>query len=327
MTKFQAMTPTQTLRLTTGVSVAGEALTLAADLFLPQSLPPRPLLLLCLPGGAMSRRYFNLQVEGDESFSFAAAMTAQGFIVATLDHPGVGESTRPEDGYALTPEIINAANAEASAQIIGGLQAGTLLAGLPAIPALKSVGVGHSMGAMFTTLQQAAFAQHIGIVLLGFGTRGLPEYVGPKVRERVTTDRAGVLAELPRLAAQMFGNVPYPTIRSTAESKVIYAGANAEQAGVLALKPAIERLLPVPAYLSMLPGNVAEQAAQIRVPVFFGVGENDMTGPAQSIGSAFTQSGDQTLLVLPDTGHNHFVFASRSLLFTRIARWLLNHLD
>jgi fermentation-respiration switch protein FrsA (DUF1100 family) len=90
----------------------------------------------------------------------------------------------------------------------------------------------------------------------------------------------------------------------------------------MALKPAIERLLPVPAYLSMLPGNIAEQAAHIRVPVFFGVGENDMTGPAERVGEAFSQAASQHLEVLPETGHNHFVFASRHQLFAAISQWL-----
>jgi hypothetical protein len=31
---------------------------------------------------------------------------------------------------------------------------------------------------------------------------------------------------------------------------------------------------------------------------------------------------DLTLLVLPETGHSHFLFATRALLFRRIAQWL-----
>ena len=322
------MRPSHNFRLQSNMVIGEEpALTLAADLFLPTQIPATSLLLVCLPGGGMNRRYFNLEAEGDaESYSFAAAMTAQGFLVATLDHPGVGDSSRPADGFALTPERLAEAASEAIAQLLAGLRSGTLVPGLAALPTLRSVGVGHSMGAMINILLQQRHAPHAGLALLGFSTRGLPEYLGPGVRQRVLEDRASLMAELPALAKKMFGE-PYPVLKSNTGSRAIYASGNAEAAGAQAVRAAIVPLLPVPAYHSMLPGNVASEAAQIRVPLFFAVGENDMTGPAEDIAPAFSASPSKTLLVLPATGHNHFAFASRHLLFERLGHWLLNHLD
>jgi pimeloyl-ACP methyl ester carboxylesterase len=91
---------------------------------------------------------------------------------------------------------------------------------------------------------------------------------------------------------------------------------------VQALKAASgEPVLPLPAYHSMLPGNVAFEAAQIDVPVFLGVGERDMVGPPHQVPAAFTKSSDVTLLVLPEAGHSHFLFPSRKRLFDRLATW------
>lgn len=307
-------------RLTTALVLPGEpALKVAAEVFVPALLASPPVALVCLPGGAMNRGYFNLQSQDDESYSFAAAMTARGFIVITIDHLGVGDSDKPADSYALTLERIAQANADATAQLLNGLRDGSLIATQPALPTLQSIGVGHSMGAMVTTVQQALAQQHAGIALLGFSTRGLPEYVSAEARE-LSKDSLAVRAETVRLARQMF-LTDYPSIRVTQESKVVYGGSNAEPAGMLALKPAIEKLLPVPAYQSMLPGNIAPEAAQITVPVFLGLGDKDMAGSPHAIPAAFPCSRDVSLLVLPGTGHNHFVFASRHLLFERLAVW------
>ena len=35
---------------------------IAADIFAPQDVGPRPLLWVCIPGGGMSRQYFDLDV-------------------------------------------------------------------------------------------------------------------------------------------------------------------------------------------------------------------------------------------------------------------------
>lgn len=306
--------------LTTGVVLPGEApLKVAAEVFLPASLALPPVALVCLPGGAMNRGYFNLLSQDDDSYSFAAAMTARGFIVITLDHPGVGGSDKPSDSYALTLECIAQANADATASLLSGLREGSLLNELTALPTLRSIGIGHSMGAMVTTVQQALAQQHAGIALLGFSTRGLPDYVSAEARE-LAKDPVGLRTEVVRLARQMFVG-DYPGIRVTQESKVVYGGSNAEPAGMLALKPSIEKLLPVPAFQSMLPGNIATEAAQISVPVFLGLGDKDMAGSPHAIPAAFGNSKDVSLLILPATGHNHFVFASRHLLFERLATW------
>lgn len=315
---------TAKLHLDAGVELPGEsALQIAAEIWAPAGLDAdAPVTaLICLPGGGMTRRYFDLPVENDTegSFSFARQMTARGFIVVALDHLGIGESDRPADGYALTAEVVATANANATDKVMTGLRAGTLLTELPALKNLNTLGIGHSMGAMMTVVQQAQRQQHTGIALLGFSTRGLPEYLPPQVRE-LARDAAAVRAKLPQLARTMFVQ-PYPVIKPTSQSSGIYSGKNADPRGAAAIKQVSGPLLPVPAFMSMLPDNVLPEAKQIAVPLFLGLGELDMAGPPHQIPASFPASRDVTLYIIAGAGHSHFLFPARSELFNRLAAW------
>lgn len=318
------------LRVDTGVSVPGGApLRVAIEVRAPRqaSLGAAPAVLVCQPGGGMNRRYWDLmpgngpggEAAKDISFSFARQMAGRGFIVAYLDHPGVGESDRPEDGYALTPERVIQANQAAVAQVLAGLRAGSLLPVLPPLPELVSIGVGHSMGAMTTLLQQAAFRTYAGLALLGFSTRGMPEYVSPEVKA-LAQDPAAVRAQLLRLARATF-QVPYPEVKPSPQSNAIFAGGAAEPRGVEAIKVARDKMLPMLAMLSMLPGNVAPEAAQIDVPLFLALGERDIAGPPHQVPAAFPKSRDLSLHILPEAGHSHFLFPARTGLFNRLGGW------
>jgi len=302
-----------------GVTLPGEgALEVAVEIFAPEQ--PRPIALVCLPGGAMTRQYFDLRAPGDESFSFAREMAARGFISVLIDHLGVGESSRPADGYALTSELLARANAEATRAALAKIRNGSAINQLAPIPEVASVGIGHSMGAMLTILQQARASQHQGIAVLGFSTRGLPEYLTPEATE-LAKDPAAARRETARLARAMFRD-PYPKIGRSSDGSQLYAGLHAEPAGIQAIKAARELLLPVPAFQSMLPGNVAPEAAAIDVPVFVGLGEFDMAGPPLEAPRAFTSSPAVEFLLLPKTGHSHFLFAARRELFDRLASWV-----
>ncbi|MDP3859771.1 MAG: alpha/beta hydrolase [Stagnimonas sp.] len=323
----------QNLRLQTTVVVAegSEPLKIAAEVFVPAELAQPPLALICLPGGGMSRRYYDLQAaDGDESFSFARQMAKRGYLVVTLDHAGIGDSDRPADSYALTPERVMQANAEATAQLLARLRDGSLLPALGPLPTLRSIGIGHSMGAMFTILQQAAQAQHAAIAVLGFSTRGLPEYVSPRVKELAAQSVEAVRAELVESARKMFGGAHYPEIKPNPQASRIFEGAQADPRGVEAIKAARAPLLPVPAFFSMIPGNVAPEAARISVPVFLGLGERDMVGDPQRVPAAFSASPAVELYLQPGAGHSHFLFDSRFELYDRLAGWMVSalaHLD
>lgn len=318
-----------TLRLDAGVILPGERpLQLAVEIIAPER--PRPVALVCLPGGGMSRRYFDLrppakaggadlQAPNDDSYSFARQMTRRGFVCVLVDHLGVGDSSRPADGYALTPELLARANAQVTAEALAKLVNGSAVNGLAAIPEVTSVGIGHSMGAMLTILQQARMRQHAGIAVLGFSTRGLPEYLVGEARE-LAKDPAAARREVVRLARGLFRE-GYPVIGRTEDGAALYAGKSAEPAGIEAIKAARQPLLPVPAFQSMLPGNVAPEAARIDVPVFVGLGERDLAGPPLEAPKAFTASPAVTFKLLAGAGHSHFLFAARHELYQALAQW------
>lgn len=313
------------IRVPTTVGVAGQGgLEIAAELFIPPlaNLSDRSWLWVCLPGGGMNRRFFDLQPgSGDDSFSLARFLVGQGQLVLLIDHAGIGESTRPDDGYVLVPEVVAAANAETTQTILSQLRHGSLTSDLPPLPNLCSIGLGHSMGAMMTVIQQARYAQHHALVVLGFGTDGLPKFLSAEARELATHVEA-VRAALPELARKMFVQ-PYPRITRIPKSvgEDLYGSETVDPQGVQALKAALDPILPVPSFMAMLPGNVAPEAAQITVPVFIGVGDRDMMGPPHRLPTNYPASLDVTLQVLPATGHSHFIFPTRLQLFKRLLAW------
>jgi pimeloyl-ACP methyl ester carboxylesterase len=110
-------------------------------------------------------------------------------------------------------------------------------------------------------------------------------------------------------------------VKPSPQSNSLFAGAAAEARGVEAIKAARDKMLPVTAFMSMLPGNVAPEAAQIDVPLFLALGERDIAGPTHQIPAAFPKSRDLSLHILPETGHSHFLFPARTGLFNRLGGW------
>ena len=306
-------------RIDVGELLPGEGpLAVAADVFLPSRLRSPPVALFCLPGGAMNRRYFDLRAEGaGGEFSFAAHMTSRGFVVVTLDPLGIGGSSRPRDGFALTPDVLTEAHAIAVDAIRNALLTGEL-SGQP-LPQLQTVGVGHSMGAMLTAMQQARQPRHAALMLFGFGTQGLPAALSAE-ELRFGADPAGARSNLVRLA-RLRSAEAYPQIGRSPQAKELFAGESADRRGVEALQLARAPLLVSAGLFSMIPGSCAPECAQIDTPLLLAVGERDIAGPTHQIPASFPASRDLTLLVLPGTGHCHFLFDSRLRLFERAAAW------
>src|SRR5438270_9471554 len=105
-------------RATVSVDVSGVAPagghTIVVDVFAPRSGEVERAVLFCFPGGGMSRRYYDIAAPAElGNFSMARHLAQQGVVVVTVDHLGVGESRRPDDGYALTPAAIADANVAA----------------------------------------------------------------------------------------------------------------------------------------------------------------------------------------------------------------------
>ncbi len=313
----QAVTCTS-LRYAVDFGIADEAASeIHVEVHWPES-SPRSEVLFCLPGGGMNRRYFDLMAN-DDRFSFARQMAARGYVSVLVDTPGVGQSDRPADGHALTIERITSILASVHEQVVKDLQEGNVSDDLAAIPSARSIGVGHSMGAMLTVLQQHAYRQHTAIVLLGFGTQGLPQFLPASARDKL--DDIHALREiLPKMAREGFPK-PYPVMPTSGGEAGIFGSSNADPAAVKALKVANDVLLPVPAMMSMLPGNVAPECAEIDVPVYLALGDRDLIRDLASMPASFPASPGVQLQELPQTGHSHFLFPAREQLFDGLAAW------
>lgn len=285
----------------------------------PEALPSTPVVMTCLPGGGMSRRYFDLEVAGDPgTYSMAAYLAARGIIVITADHPGVGDSDTPDDGYELTPRMVADVDAFATSQLLDRLRSGKLLDGYPALPGLVSVGCGHSMGGLLTVHQQAHHRTHDALVLLGFAGGGLPDLLTDEER-RYADDPEGATAAIARLAAARFGAAA--SRGATAASPFLIA-VPVPDAALAAITAAGSNLLNLCGLFSMIPGVSSPELEAVDVPVLIGVGEHDITGASHDIPAHLPNSRDITLFVCPGAGHNHNVAPTRARLWNRLLAWI-----
>jgi pimeloyl-ACP methyl ester carboxylesterase len=283
----------------------GEQMQIAAELVLPEGKAPE-MLFVCIPGGGMNRRYFDLPTpEGEEEVSFARYMTAKGYAVALIDPIGVGDSTVPSDPYELHPDRAAAANAEAVRRIIDGLRAGTLTGMCPPAPNMNAIAAAHSYGALLIVLQQARTPIYDAVCLMGFHTCGLPAQINDYDR---SLDPVEARANLVKLARKRF---PMSTITMTPQpSKRPVSAVSATDVIYL-----------TSSYMMMLPDLATPDAAAIKCPVMLVLGDGDLHANTHIMPSAYSGSPDVTLIVLAETRHNHFVYPSRTHLFGRVARW------
>jgi pimeloyl-ACP methyl ester carboxylesterase len=278
--------------------------------------PAPALAFCCLPGGGMSRRYFDLDVVGG-GYSMLDHLAARGAVALAVDHPGVGESDVPHDGWALTPDTVADVDAAACAAVLDALRTGTTDLDLPPLPALRSVGVGHSAGGTVTVHLQARHRLHAALALLGWGGAGLVDELNDEERA-LAHDAAGLRRELVRLAQARFA-VPLLTMRRGSSARLVRSPLTDDvRAGLVAARSPLITALGLH---SMVPGSSAPELATIDVPVFLGLGDHDLVREPRSVPAAFPASSDVTVFVLADAGHDHNVLPNRAVLWDRLDRW------
>jgi alpha-beta hydrolase superfamily lysophospholipase len=289
--------------------------TIAVDVVAPPPWPAAepPAVLFCFPGGGISRRYFDLAVPG---YSFAEYACGRGFVTVLVDHPGVGDSDVPDDGWTLTPEAVARVNAAAVGRALAALENGEVT-GVPPLRPAAVIGVGHSMGALLLIYQQAGYPRFDGLALLGWCARGLPEYLDESERELASLD-GSFEDRLVDGAKRMFDG-PRPVQETGISGLLIKNPIPGEVRQALA--EARSRLLAVAGYTSLIPRSAARASARVDVPVFLGVGEHDIAVGHHAIPAEFPASRDVTLFVLAGAGHNHNVEPGREELWARIIDW------
>jgi len=293
------------LRLVLPPDSGWPGLTLSADLHRPEGNPRA--LLFCLAGGGANRGYFNLGDTGNRAFSFAERMTAAGFAVAAIDIPGVGGSHTPPDFDRFSPR-------DAAAVLHAALRQLCRDTNLD----LPAIGLGHSMGGMLIILQQAHYGDFAGVALLGSNASGL-DWALTDAERAYAHDEAAVACDLPALVAARFGSA-FDPMQVKPGAGAIFAGESPEATQLL--RTARDRLFNAGAMQSMIPGCLASEAGALRCPLFLASGDKDIGAPPREAIAAFPEVAESLLLVLPNTGHNHFGFASIALLCRQLFGWI-----
>jgi pimeloyl-ACP methyl ester carboxylesterase len=264
----------------------------------------------------MSRRYYDIPVPG---YSMAHQLATLGFLVVTVDHPGTGDSDVPTDPWTLTPEVVADVDVAGVARALEILASGEA-EGMPAVRPSFVIGLGHSAGGLVVLHQQSRRSPYGAIALFGWAGHGLPEYLD-EGGLRLAEHPERLSSELVGAARRRFGDPLVETGRGSMDFLV----ANRPAADVHgALAEARTRLLAIVGYASMIPGSAASCLPAITVPVFLGIGDRDIARDPRQIPADFTNSGDVTVFVIPNAGHNHNVEPTRALLWDRVAAWAVS---
>lgn len=302
----------------TAVAPAGATVEVG-DLFLPADAVDRASvdLVVCVPGGGMTRRWFDLPEQLPGRWSLARHLVEDhGLAVLTLDHLGTGDSPPPHDPYTLIPRVVAAVHAHVVAEAVARLRAGRLVPGTGPVTVGRVVGCGHSMGAMITVQQQARHRSYDGVALLGFGGAGLPEHLND-VERSYAGDLDELELALPTLVAARFGGALAPSKREVRDRP-----PDAPLTPGDLLGPATGALLTLGGLTSMIPGTSDREMAAVDVPVLVAVGENDIVREVERLPQLFSSTPELTEFVLPGSGHNHVIAAERLLLFDELGRWV-----
>jgi pimeloyl-ACP methyl ester carboxylesterase len=309
-------------KITVEVDVAGCAPSgchvVAADLFMPAEIEPFPIVWCCVPGGGVSRAYFDLDVPHSlGEYSMARYLAERGQIVLTIDPPGVGGSDLPDDGYDLAPRVVSDVLHFVVQDVLNRIVAGHH-EGVPAISIGAVLGVGHSAGALLVACQQAHHRTYHALALLGFSGNGLPSVLND--REAAYAERAeDLVAVLPEFVRARFGD-PLPQW-SSARSRMGMLEAPPDDVEAASSR-ASTTLLAMVGMTALIPGSIKPELDQIDVPTLVAHGENDIAGSISALPGQLPSCHDLTLVTLVGAGHNQNVADSRVVLWNRILRWI-----
>jgi hypothetical protein len=266
----------------TGLS--GE-LSTTATIYLPDRLIVPATVIFAFPGSGLTRHYFD--IDAAVGYSQAHHHVSDGLIFVSCDHVGTGDSTGP-DPQQLDHENMAAANHASVTTLVGALQGGSLVDGLPPIALDKVIGLGHAFGACLLTVQQARHATFDAIALLGWSA--------------IAT------------------GFPLPDPDDERAESVLAAGQLATHGSEAAFAPPWRDTRVPPCVVRMFrPRIVSADAAAISVPVLLASGERDAVSDPWTEPSAYRSSMLVTVCVIEGMAQMHNFAAARTELWDRIS--------
>lgn len=285
--------------------VIGEQASVAATYYPARGRDAVPAVLVCLPGGTYNREYWDLSVPGHGGYSFAEFATGKGYAVLTVDPLGTGESSKPTREFDFSDIAATLACAVTALPTLTGDQA-------------PPVAVAHSLGGYLAITQQALFSGYAGLALLGCTN----QHVAPLNLDPAFIARAANADGRTALAQQILSLLPEPYFDGPRDPMQSWFHLDDVPAAVVhADSVATKSVVPRIFGTAMIPGVVAEHAAQIDVPVLLGYGEVDVSPNPRAEAGLYRSCPDITTYVLADSAHCHNMASSRRRLWQRLLSW------
>lgn len=283
-----------------GVVDIGEPAEVAATFHLPSRLYDRVEMLFCLAGGGYRRSYWH-PTYVDPGYSFARYFTDRGKAVVTVDHLGMGDSTKPLRESKLSRAKIAAANAEALRQSVLGMQDGTFSRARE----LDVTGVGHSIGGMMLITQAAAHGGFARAAVLGWANQATMLHNGlDEAHFASLMPPEGYIPTPPEIMRPLFYGDTVPKAVMEADEAAgtetpVSLTRDATQAGI-----------------------VDAESANLSIPIFVMHSVIDTSPDPWQEPKFFRGSNDVTLYVLQGAAHCQNFAPTRFDYWARLNRWI-----
>ena len=287
-----------------GIDGFGSAPVVSGWLFAPRDLDPGKIrhVAVCLHGGGYDKRYFHIEAPRRDDYSLCRHFADRGVIAVTIDCLGTGESGRAEGAQFVTSQRLARAHHMVSAQLMAGLEAGTLTPEILPLPHVTLTGIGHSLGGLLAIVQQAAHRSFDRIAILGWSNLGLN--LDPRVLKPVLDPSGTYAYSSPELRrAFHLADVPADVLDCPAEREVSPVSLT------LAAEAADRE-------------TIRGMAGSIAVPVFVAFGESDTALSPHAEGACYAGTDDVTVFRLPGSAHCHNFAGTRTVLWDRLLRWM-----
>ena len=293
---------------TTVATKSGDNIGLKAAYFAPQKPKPSACVFFCLPGGGVTRDYFNLGEADGFDYSFASRMTAFGHHVIAMDHPGTGDNPLPPDHPFLKPYTAARYIALALPSFLSELKLDKEIL----------IGVGHSMGGMVTVLVQGVAKPYSAVALIGSSAGGLDWGLTEEEKDYIEQQEA-FERDIEKLTLNKFKS-EFPSVSNgPSDDSPMFAGENRSVTALLA--NVTTPLYAAGGLTSMVRGSFRREVNSIDVPLFFAFGDRDLGIPPEEAPKDFKYAPSTKLIVLNDTGHNSFAFSSIATLCSELDQW------
>jgi hypothetical protein len=310
--------------ITGATDLPGE-LSTAVTVHLPDPSPASAVVMFGFPGGGFGRRYYDVKTL--PGYSQAEHHTSLGHVFVACDHLHVGQSSHP-DMFSLTYENLADANHATARAVLAGLSDGTLIDDVGPLAAIKSIGMGQSMGGCLLTVQQARQRSFDGVAFLGWS--GIYTNFPAPDGSRITFPMPPRGTDLRPIADQVLGVVAPEEdhyrfcFHWPDEEPALMEADLASYRPYTGVVRGDERTpwgsatLPACAVTMMTEGSVRAEASAIDVPVLSASGERDVVPDPWSEPSAYRSSRLITVAVIERMAHMHNFAHTRGRLWELI---------